>query len=308
MSKPSGSIVRRLIADKAHLADTLSDPTWLGVWHELNTALIREPITRSSSQAMVGKWQRSLAAAEDFAVSSDLCAVLTQAAVDLPDDYIPEHHHLFAEHGLVWLETPLVDEVFKESGIRMMTWHHGTGYSERKPGGAGSVPGLEVNLGGKNPQGHLLPIGSDFLPYGMESQGWSTIVDVDYKLSLATRFVLAMQSFMRQELPAREAFPYPRSYRGFARRMGWPERHVTVIDLRKRKYVPRETGGQSGRTLHVRHLVRGTWAAYWVSRSHPFHSGLSDEKERVHIYRHPHLRGSEDLPLAMTDRIHVVRR
>lgn len=301
-------LVRNLMRDKLMLSDQLRDPTWAGVWRKLNSDLASIQMTEEQSARMLEKWQRSLAVAEDFAVSRDLCAVLTQAAVDLPDDYVVEHHHLFSEHGLVWLEEPLRDEVFRDSRIWLMTWHHGTGWSDRKPGGPGMVAGLEVNIWGKNPQGYVLPIGSDFLPYGMASAGWDTIVDVDYKLSLATRFVLAMQLFMRQELPAVERWPQPRSMRPHLRRLEWPERHTTVIDLRRRKYVPRETDGGSGRTFHVRHIVRGHYRTYWVSRSHPFHSGLSDEKEKIHIYVHAFLRGPEDGPLAMTDRVHVVRR
>lgn len=308
MSRPH--VVRRLIADKTKLADELSDPAMLSAFHQIMltmSGINRTPSLRDTQQ-FVAKWQRSLAVAEDFAVTRDLCAVLTQAAVDLPDEYIVEHHHLFAEHGLIWLEQPLSDEVHGDA-IALLTWHHGTGWSERKPGGPGMMAGLEVNIWGRNFQGYLLPIGSDFLPYGLPSDGWSAIVDVDYKLSLATRFVLAMQMFMRQELPAIGRYPAPRSYRPLMRRLEWPERQVTVIDLRKRKYArDPDAGGESGRSVSVRHVVRGHWHAYWVGRSHPLHSGLTDDKEKVHVYVHAFLRGPEDGPLAMTDRIHVVRR
>jgi hypothetical protein len=301
-------IVRRLLDDKHALADRLADPAWAPVWDELagefSTGWTRKP----SGAVLTARWGRSLGISEDFAVSRELCVVLTQAAMDLPDDYIAEHHHLFAEHGFVWLEEPITDEVH-QGRVGVMTWHHGTGWSDRKPGGPGVVPGIEINLWSRNPQGYLLPAGSDFLPYGMKSSGWGGIVpNVDHTLSLATRFVLAMQMFMRQELPARTDFPYPRSLRPHLRRMQWPERHITVIDLRRRKHVPRETEGESGRHVGVRFVVRGHWARYWVGPSHPLHSRETDGKEVVHIYRHPHLRGPEDGPLAMTDRVNVVRR
>ena len=91
------------------------------------------------------------------------------------------------------------------------------------------------------------------------------------------------------------------------RRLGWPERSVTVIDLRKRKSAPRD-GEPTGRTVGVRHVVRGHWHAYWVGPAHPLHSGSGEQREKVHMYVHAFLRGPEDGPLAMTERVHIIRR
>lgn len=304
-------IARRLLRDKQQLAGDLANPAMLGLHGQLAQAMHANSghgvLPDGAVEQLRQKWIRSLSVAEDYAVSARIHPLLLAASEDLPDDYAVEHHHLHAEHGFLWLEDAITDEV-QGPGVRVLTWHAGTGYSSRA---GGTVPGLEVNVWSEalfNGVVVLIPVGADFLPWGMPSAGWQGITDdIERHLSLATRYVLAFQTFVRMELPAMERVPLPRSQRRPMERLGLsPERGLTIIDLRHRKPSNRGDGGE--RTLTVRHVVRGHWHAYHVGPSHPLHSKTHDDTERVHIYVHPFLRGDENLPLAMTDRVHLARR
>jgi len=277
----------------------------------------RSSISKPAAQSLCSRWLNSLQVCEDFVVTRDIGAVIEQAGEELPDDYIAEHHHLFAEHGLVWFEDPLIDEL-QEAPIQMLTWHHGTGYSDRK---GGTCAGLEVNLWSTlDSDGRLIPIGSDFLPYGLPSSGWATVLtaedlnrDIDpavleRKLSQASRFVLAMQMFMRDEIPAVSRWEPPRSQMKVLRRYDFHSPKISVIELRRRAYNhQREHVERNG--LSVRFIVRGHWHSYWVGPTHRYHSGLSDEKEKIHMYLLPYMKGPEDAPLVPSPtRVHVLSR
>jgi hypothetical protein len=307
------SIVTRLLRDKEGLAGDLVDPKLRslhgGIIQQMAINSRRPMPSDHDIDLLRGKWLRSLNVAEDYAVASRIHPLLLHATEDLPDDYVAEHHHLHAEHGFLWLEEPLQDEVLG-SGVRVLTWHAGSGYSER---GGGVVAGLEVNVwqqarwvDGPNA---LIPSGADFLPWGMASAGWQGIVDdpPDRNLSIAIRYVIAFQTFARMQLPAMSEWPVPKSQRQPMHRLGLdPAKKITVIDLRQRQHTP--SVGDGERVVNVRHVVRGHWHAYWVGSSHPLHSKTTDEQERVHIYVHPFMRGPEDGPLAMTQRVHIARR
>lgn len=323
MSRTRPHLVDRMLQAKISLSDDLGEewyPAAVARETELHRGSVdggtaRNRVARSQATALCARWRRSLAVAEDFVVTRDIGAVIIQAGEELPDDYIARHHHLFAEHGLVWFEEPLADEI-QSAPIQMLTWHHGTGHSDRA---GGTVAGLEINLWAVMGP-HLVPIGSDFLPYGLPSLGWVTLPIsedlahkvpqevLDRKISSATRFVLAMQMFMRDELPAVTRWDPPRSQMRHVRRLDFHSPKINVIELRRRAY--HSTGEQGERNaLSVRFIVRGHWHRYHVGPTHPLHSGLTDEKELVHMYLLPYCKGPEDAPLVPSPtRVHVLSR
>lgn len=312
--KERPSLVRNCVSAKTALAADLADDNGM-----VSLAARTSTSEAWNSPALRPKWLRSLQVTEDLAVTRDLGTLISAAGADLPDDFTIEHHQLFTEHGWVYFETPLKDEIH-EYPIRALTWHHGTGVT-RRFGDDQLVAGLEVNLwsevqnrtsiGVRGPA--LIPAGADFLPYGMPTSGWADVDGVrrpDVMLSRATRFVLTLQTFLRDELPASVSWPVPRSLKGQVERADLPLTGITVIDLRKRAARPHFDNESDEAAWHLRnrHVVRGHWAKRWVGPTHPHHSKRSDEKELTHVYIAPYLKGPEDAPIAMTEKVNLVRR
>jgi len=277
------------------------------------------------AKRLMAKWALSLEVSENIAVSRDLCDLIGAAGEDLPDDMVTHHHHLFAEHGFVWMEKPIQDEV-GEHPIVALSWHNGIGWSNRtatRGNGGGMLPGIEINLWTMAEDiPVLLPGGADFLPYGLPSFGW--IVDGEHRvpnpewdmdlpassLSRVSRFVITMQAFLRDELPAVARFPAPRSSAALMRRLDWPEPSVTVIDLRKRAKRPTFANDAEEAAWHLqnRHIVRGHWAKRHVGPTHPSHSGDGDQKETIYVYINPYIKGPEDAPFIMSEKVNALRR
>lgn len=312
--KERPSLVRSCLAAKAALATDLADE------HGVVALSLKDQRSDAwNSPVLRPKWFTSLQVSENLAVTRDLGTLISAAGAELPDDFIIEHHQLFTEHGWVYFEQPLKDEIH-EYPIRALTWHHGLGRTLRF-GGEELVSGVEVNLWSEVQNNtsfgvkgaNLIPAGADFLPYGMPTSGWADVDGVrrpDVMLSRATRFVLTLQTFLRDELPAAAAWPVPRSMRGLLDHADLPHTGITVIDLRKRAARPHfdNEADEAAWHLNQRHIVRGHWAKRWVGPKHPHHSKRSDEKELTHVYIAPYVKGPEDAPIAMTEKVNLVRR
>lgn len=314
------SIVRRALAERRDLAEALAKAENVTRWIRIGRALGYGNLDTASMGTLIGKWQRSLQVAEVFAVTREMGAVVAVAGADLPEDYVVEHHHLYADHGLLYVEEPLSDQLNPEP-IHMLTWHHGTGTTSRLVYGQSVLTaGVEINLWARDRHGMPFPIGSDFLPYGLPPAGWNpdTITDPlallalqrQGNLSQVARFVLALQMLMRQELPSIGHHQMPRAEVRSMRRLGLPVTPCAVVDLRRRVYPQRDHEEVEGRRrMTVRTVVRGHWARYWVGPSHAEHPGGTEEKVAIYLYRAPHIRGPEGAPLhVVQDRVHVVRR
>jgi hypothetical protein len=182
------------------------------------------------------------------------------------------------------------------------------------------VAGMEINYWWRAPQsGLIVPVGSDFLPYGMTALGLVShgyedgqeVLREEDRLSDATRFVLALQLILRQELPTVARWNVPRSEVPGLRRAHLSLDPVLVIDLRRRKYVerPDSDDAHAGRKQRVRSVVRGHWHSFWVGPNHPQHPGHTEDKVLIQQWVLPYLRGPEDAPIKpRTDVVHVVRR
>jgi hypothetical protein len=329
-------IVRRALDDRSRLAAALDDPAYVRgtvrrYARDMNGAV-------DGYEVLVEKWRSSLRVGEVFAVSPDMFHVVQAAAADLPRDYIMEHWHLFTEHGFLWLPQDITEGIEPMQGsegwppISLATWHHGTGttrrqYEEMEPGvwveslgDVRAVPGMEVNYWWKVPKrDYIVPVGSDFLPYGMTAlgmvshgyEGGREILRPEDRLSDATRFILALQLILRQELPTVARWNVPRSDVPGLRRLALSLDPVLVIDLRRRKYLdhPDTDDSASGRKQRVRSVVRGHWHSFWVGSGHALHPGGTEDKVLIQQWVMPYMRGPEDAPIKpRTDTVHVVRR
>jgi hypothetical protein len=317
----------RLMAVKADLREALDtkDPNLTQHTMTLiNSAGSYGPtiMGRDTAHALMDKWRNSLDVSENLYVTADIGAVIAVAGMDLPDDFLVRHEHLWSEHGFIYFEEPLRDDIFA-APIRAMSWHHGMGWTSH-PTKSERIPGVEINLwsdeavpGGPPLTTVLYSAGSDFLGYGRPATGWylnntgDMVQPVDDRnMSIPARFVIALMAFVRDELPAISVQPPPRSMNARLRYVGMPMQEVSVIELRRRAYIPRdldETDG-SGRSLRYRHVVRGHWHGYWVGPSHPAHTGTTEEKELIYVYLSPYIKGPEEAPLLPTDRVNLVRR
>jgi hypothetical protein len=329
-------IVRRALDDRSRLATALNDPNYVSTVvakyaRDMNG-------TTAAYSELAGKWQSSLRVGEVFAVSPEMFHVVEAAAADLPRDYIMEHWHLFTEHGFLWLPQDIRESeepLYSDEGwppISLATWHHGTGttrrhYEQTEPGewveslgAVHSVAGMEINYWWKVPNRDLIvPVGSDFLPYGMTAlgmvshgyEGGTELLRPEDRLSDATRFILALQLILRQELPTVARWHVPRSDVAGLRRLRLSLDPVLVIDLRRRKYLehPDADDSGSGRKQRVRSVVRGHWHSFWVGPGHVQHPGGTEEKVLIQQWVMPYMRGPEDAPIKpRTDTVHVVRR
>jgi hypothetical protein len=149
---------------------------------------------------------------------------------------------------------------------------------------------------------------------GMVSHGYENgqeILRPEDRLSDATRFILALQLILRQELPTVARWNVPRSDVAGLRRLRLSLDPVLVIDLRRRKYLdhPDADDTHSGRKQRVRSVVRGHWHSFWVGPNHVQHPGGTEDKVLIRHWVLPYMRGPEDAPIKpRTDTVHVVRR
>lgn len=329
-------IVRRALDTRSQIAASLADPGYvrtvvLKYVRDMNGGI-------DGYQEMVEKWALSLRVGEVFAVSPDMFHVVTAAAADLPRDYIMEHWHLYAEHGFLWLPQDIEEHLEPLIGsdgwppISFATWHHGTGTTRRSmqetpdgewvevEGHVRKVAGMEVNYWWRVPNRDLIvPVGSDFLPYGLSALGMVShgyengqeILRPEDRLSNATRFILALQLILRQELPTVARWNVPRADVPGLRRLALSLDPVLVIDLRRRKYLehPDADDSDAGRKQRVRSIVRGHWHSFWVGPNHAQHPGGTEGKVLIQQWVMPYMRGPEDAPIKpRTDTVHVVRR
>lgn len=118
-----------------------------------------------------------------------------------------------------------------------------------------------------------------------------------YQMTNISHLWWAIVALMGQELVSVGPQPLGRAESKRARRAQLKPL-VTVVDLRKRKSVRRESGdsGVAGRTLHFRHLRRGHW------RNQPTRDGI----RRIYI-SHMWV-GDESLPLLVSSKVNALKR
>ena len=113
------------------------------------------------------------------------------------------------------------------------------------------------------------------------------------------RCLLATWRLMQQTMTTVEKEEVPRNVRRRLERMNVPEKHVSVIGLRKR---PSHGDGTSDVQWSHRWVVRGHW------RRTPYKDPESGETVYRHIYINPHIKGPDSAPLLIRDRVYALVR
>lgn len=96
----------------------------------------------------------------------------------------------------------------------------------------------------------------------------------------------------------------PRAFAKRARRANIPDR-VTVVALRRSESHPHGDGDVD---WHHRWLVRGHWRWQHVSEHHPLAEPDPDGGFRARVWVRPHVKGPEDKPLHLTDKVYALLR
>jgi hypothetical protein len=96
----------------------------------------------------------------------------------------------------------------------------------------------------------------------------------------------------------------PRAFSKRARRMEIPDR-VTVVALRRYEGVHH---GDTSVEWQYRWLVRGHWRWQHVSEHHPLAEPDPDGGHRARVWIRPHVKGPEDRPLHLTEKVYGLIR
>jgi hypothetical protein len=110
--------------------------------------------------------------------------------------------------------------------------------------------------------------------------------------------LLALWRLMQQPIVDLSVLDTPRPLRRQLRRAGLPDQRVTVIELRRREGVPHPEG--EGVDWQHRWIVRGHW------RKQP--CKVEGEWSHRVIWIDPYVKGPEDKPLIMRDRVNALLR
>lgn len=111
-------------------------------------------------------------------------------------------------------------------------------------------------------------------------------------------WILAMWRLMQQTITDVRTEAVDRPLRKAARKRNMKQDTVSVITLRKKKYVDGE--GESNIEWSHRWLVRGHW------RKQPCKT--NGEPDTRVIWIHPHLKGPDDAPLLIRDHVYALQR
>jgi hypothetical protein len=111
-------------------------------------------------------------------------------------------------------------------------------------------------------------------------------------------WIIAMWRLMQQTITDVRTEAVDRPLRKAARKRNMKSDEVSVIALRKRKYIDGE--GESNIEWSHRWLVRGHW------RKQPCKT--NGEPDTRVIWIHPHIKGPEDKPLLVRDRVYSLER
>lgn len=90
------------------------------------------------------------------------------------------------------------------------------------------------------------------------------------------------------------------------RRMRLPQR-VTVITLRRTKGAQREEGESQVEWQH-RWMVRGHWAWRHCGEDHPFAEPDGSGGLHARVWINPYVKGPDDKPMVITDKVYALRR
>lgn len=260
--------------------------------------------------------RRAINVAELYWIAPQMVDVAEAAARTLPD-YDAAWGARPSDYGLVWLGRRLVRESFTREGVQKsddvgcvaVRWQpHGDGFqvhgyvhcldlSEhladraiRRPGTRDEVINFELH-GFLGPGGPGAWITNDD-PITVRR---GDPVDPAQPLAafLASAWLLMGQTMIVDASPA-DIEP---KIRREERRAGRPDPTVTVIELRRAKGEP--SGDPSGREYHHRWMVSGHW------RNQPYGPGRSQHRP---VWINPYVKGPEDAPLLVTEKVRVWRR
>lgn len=142
-----------------------------------------------------------------------------------------------------------------------------------------------------NPHARLQMINSFYVAYGKKT--WTMRPEDDPHGAAARaqwKLIQVLWRLGQQLVPVRERAA--RAARRDARRHNIEREHITVVKLR-RASNPRLLGEGDGRQLDHRHIVHGHWKPVW-------YPSLGEHRQR---YIMPYVRGPEDAPLRINDRV-----
>lgn len=121
--------------------------------------------------------------------------------------------------------------------------------------------------------------------------------DIPHEGTNLVRYIMALWLLLQQTIVTQTEYQAPRAHRRWARRMNIPT-GVTVIDLRRTGNYHRQEGETQVEWSH-RWVVRGHWR--WQACG-------EGRKERKRIWIHDFVKGPDDMPLVITDKLYRLRR
>jgi hypothetical protein len=273
---------------------------------------------------------RTLEAAELFYVRSDMVELALAAAASLPDFQL-EKHDLPSPSGLLFFETPIDSRTHQReymflgtgrwngdssqevtSHLCALTWSdlgealHVVWWEDVNTDLARLAGSLGLDEEDMAKQRQRVPMewfADTRVGFG---SNWREDPTVDSNLSfeearekyLGIRMMSVLQStwlLMKQDLSSVENAHFDRAAHRRAKREGRDVPRVRVIALRR---TGSGAGGDGTREWHHRWIVRGHWRNQWYP-SHEVHRP---------IWVNPHVKGPEDAPLLVGEKVYDLRR
>lgn len=287
----------------------------------------------------------SLQTAYAFHVSDEMLDLANWAGHLLPDDVSLSHEMLPAECGFLMFERGMkIPEVWgRDTYIHALAWHNALLESTN---GHGS-PGIEIytftdtndtrdditremrETGGDKYEewartlGHLHITSVTQVAYGQKQnpieaipEDYADLVGFteryankdDQLVAMAEnwiRTIIAVFMLMGQTVSTVEKVDAERSQAKRMRRMNLPTQ-VTVITLRRSSGSKRD--GESQVEWQHRWVVRGHWAWRHCGDGHPFAEPSPDGGYRCRVWIAPYVKGPDDKPMMITDKVMALRR
>lgn len=311
------------------------------VYSERNVNRVRKTV----SEIWLPILKANLQTAYAFHVSDEMLDLANWAGHLLPDDTSLSHEMLPAESGFLMFEHGMkIPEVWgRDTYVHALAWHNAMLESTNGPG----LPGIEIYTftdindarddvtremreanGAKYEKwarllGHLHITSVHQVAYG-EKQAPIEAIPEDYAdlvgftaryankddqlVAMADNWIrtlIAIFILMGQTVSTVEKVDSDRAQAKRMRRMNLPTQ-VTVITLRRSSASKHE--GESQVEWQHRWVVRGHWAWRHCGDGHPFAEPSPDGGYRCRVWIAPYVKGPDDKPMMITDKVMALRR
>ena len=165
-------------------------------------------------------------------------------------------------------------------------------------GGWGMI-GMQAISDGARLGPSLLSTASEEIIAEMEKDGASP-----HEFTNILRMLHAYWLLLNQTVIRLSDAEIPRAMSKRARRMDIPDR-VTIVALRR---IEGHTHGESDVDWQYRWLVRGHWRWQHVSKDHPLAEPDPEGGFRARVWVRPHVKGPEDKPFHLTEKVYSLVR